>query len=248
MKRTIWMVILGVLLFAGIVISRLPAGWAMPDPKSGVGCSDVDGTIWSGTCTGLTVQQLALGDVTWDVHPMRLLAGKLNTDLVLTRPDGTSHGNVEVGMDQKITARDIEADLPLDHSLIPAIDSGLHGKLHAQIASLRVEKNVIRSIAGLIEAHDIVDSAGGGAKQLGSYSVTFPQAAEGDPVGQLKDLGGGPLTVKGTLKLTSNPPGFDLEGLVKPQPGAAPDLVQTIQFLGRPDPEGFRPFGMQNSF
>jgi general secretion pathway protein N len=248
MKRTFWMILLGVLVFAGIVISRLPAGWVMPDPKSGVACSDVDGTIWSGSCTGLIVQQLALGDLTWDIHPMRLLAGKLNTDLVLTRPDGTSHGNVEVGMGQKITARDIEADLPLDHALIPAVDAGIHGKLHAQIASLRFEKNAVRSIAGVIEAHDIVDSAGGGLKQLGSYSVTFPPDVSGDPVGQLKDLGGGPLEVKGSLKLTSNPPGFDLEGLVKPLAGAAPDLVQTIQFFGRPDAEGFRPFGLQNTF
>src|ERR1700761_7189125 len=126
MKRTIWMILFGVLVFAGIVISRLPAGWVMPDPKSGVACSDVDGTIWSGTCTGLSVQQLAIGDVSWDMHPLRLLAGKLNTDLVLTRPDGVSHGNVEIGMDQKILARNIEADLPLERSLIPALDPGLH--------------------------------------------------------------------------------------------------------------------------
>jgi Type II secretion system (T2SS), protein N len=136
----------------------------------------------------------------------------------------------------------------LERSLIPALDPGLHGKLHAQISSMRVVKSVVTSIAGVVEAHDIVDSAGGGLKQLGSYSVTFPEGVGGDPVGQLKDLGGGPLTVKGSLKLTSNPPGFDLEGLVKPEPGASPDLVQTIQFLGRPDPEGFRPFGMQNAF
>jgi Type II secretion system (T2SS), protein N len=248
MKRAFWLILFGVLVFAAIIVARLPAGWIMPGPKSGITCSDVDGTIWSGTCTGLTVQQQAIGDVSWEVHASRLLAGKLNTDLVLTRPDGTSHGNVEVGMDKNLTARDLEADLPLEHSLIPLLPQDLHGKLHAEIGSLRVEKNVITAIQGHLEARDLLDGAGPAAQRWGSYSLTFPPAAEGDPVGQLRDLGGGPLQVKGTLKLTSNPAGFDLEGQVKPLPTTPPDLVQQIQFLGRPDADGFRPFGMQNSF
>jgi hypothetical protein len=247
MKRAIWLVLFGVLVFGAIVVARLPAGWIMPDASSGVSCSDVDGTIWSGTCSGLSVQREPLGDVSWDIHGMRLLAGKLNADLVLTRADGTSHGNFEIGLDKAITGSAIQADLPLEHSLIPQLDPELHGKLHANIDSVRVEKNLIRAIQGQIEARDLVNGVGSAAKALGSYSVTFPAAPAGDPVGQIKDLGG-PLSVKGTLKLTSNPPGFDVEGLVKPQPSAPADLVQTIQFLGRPDAEGFRPFGMQNSF
>jgi general secretion pathway protein N len=248
MRRAIWLVLFGVLVFAGIIIARLPAGWVMPGPKSDLACADVDGTIWEGTCTGLTVQRQPVGDVSWEVHPSRLLSGKLNADLVLTRSDGTSHGTVEVGMDKNVTGHDIEADLPLDHDFIPSLPPDLHGKLHARIAFLRVEQNTIKAIQGQVEARDLLEGAGTAAQRWGSYSVTFSPAADGDPVGQLRDLGGGPLQVKGTLKLTSNPPGFDLEGLVKAQPSAPPDLVQEIQFLGRPDAEGFRPFGMANSF
>jgi general secretion pathway protein N len=248
MKRAIWLVLFGVLVFAGIIIARLPADWIMPGPKSGVTCSDVDGTIWNGTCTGLTVQQQPIGDVSWEVHPSRLLSGKLNADLVLTRPDGTSHGTVEVGMDKKVTGHDIQADLPLDHAFIPSLPPDLHGKIHAQIGFLRVDQDTIKAIQGHVEARDLVEGAGTAAQSWGSYSVTFPAAADGDPVGELRDLGGGPLQVKGTLKLTSDPPGFDLQGMVKPQPSAPPDLVQQIQFLGRPDAEGFRPFSMANSF
>jgi hypothetical protein len=248
MKRTLWLVAFGVLVFAGILIVQLPATWIMPDPKSGVTCSDVDGTIWNGTCTGLTFQQQPVGDVSWEVHPSRLLAGKLSSEVVLTRPDGTAHGNVEVGMDKNISARDIQADLPLEQSFIPALPPDLHGKLHAEIDSLRLEQEVIKSIQGHLEARDLLDGVGSGAQRLGSYSVTFPPAADGDPVGQIKDLGGGPLLVKGTVKLTPSPPGFDLQVMVKAQPTAPPDMAQAIQFLGRPDVQGFRPFEMQNSF
>jgi len=35
-KRTVWLVLFGVVLvFAGIVVARLPASWVLPDPKSG---------------------------------------------------------------------------------------------------------------------------------------------------------------------------------------------------------------------
>jgi Type II secretion system (T2SS), protein N len=248
MKRTLWLVVFGVLVFAGIVITRLPASWIMPDPKSGVTCSDVDGTIWNGTCTGLTFQQQPIGDVSWEIHASRLLAGKLNSDLVLTRPDGMSHGNVEVGMDKNISATDIQADLPLEQSFIPALPPDLHGKLHAEVDSLRIEKNVIKSVQGHLEARDLLDGVGANVQRWGSYSVTFPPAATGDPVGQVRDLGGGPVQVKGTLKLTPDPPGFDLQVLVKAQPTAPPDVTQAIQFFGRPDAQGFRPFEMQNSF
>src|SRR5438309_644566 len=103
MKRTIWLIFFGVLVFAGIVIARLPASWVLPDPKSGVTCSDADGTIWNGTCTGLTVQQQPVGDLSWEVHASRLLAGKLNADIVITRPTGSAQGNVEVGLDKSIS-------------------------------------------------------------------------------------------------------------------------------------------------
>src|ERR1700730_8897159 len=67
MKRTIWLILFGVLVFGGTWVARLPASWALPGPQSGVTCSDVDGTIWTGTCTGLIVQQQAVGDLSWDL-------------------------------------------------------------------------------------------------------------------------------------------------------------------------------------
>ena len=85
------------------------------------------------------------------------------------------------------------------------------------------------------------------AQRRGSYSLTFPPSTGGDPVGQLRDLGGGPLAVEGTLRLTPEP-GFDLEGLVKARPTASADLAKDIQFLGSPDAQGRRPFSLAGTF
>jgi general secretion pathway protein N len=249
-KRTVWLIFFGVLVFAGIVVARLPASWVLPGPDSGVTCADADGTIWNGTCTGLTVQQQHIGDLSWEVHAMRLLAGKVNVDVVVTRPTGTVSGNVESGLDKKITARNIQADLPLDAELtsgLPPDFQGLRGKLHAQIAYLRVDGQAIGAIEGVIEAHDLTNGQGAGAQPWGSYSLTFPPPTTGDPLGQIKDLGGGPLIVEGTLRLTPEP-GFDVQGLVTARPTAPPELAQEIQYLGSPDAQGRRPFALAATF
>jgi general secretion pathway protein N len=251
-KRTLWLIFFGVLVFAGIVVSRLPASWVLPGPQSGVTCSDADGTIWNGTCNGLTVQQQPVGDLSWEVHASRLLAGKLNADILITRPAGAAQGNVEVGLDKIISARDIKVDLPLDQALVAALPpnlQGLRGKIHAELAHVRVEGQTLKlkAIEGVVEAQDLTDGEGRSAQRWGSYSLTFPPSTGGDPVGQLRDLGGGPLAVEGSLRLTPEP-GYDLEGLVKARPTAPAELAQDIQFLGSPDAQGRRPFGLSGTF
>ena len=246
MKRTILLIVCVVLVFAGFVIARLPASWVMPGPKSGMACSEVDGSVWNGTCTGLTVQQQPVGDLSWEVHAMRLLSGKINADVVVTRPTGSIRGNVESGFDKKIFARDVLMDLPVDQELasgLPPNLRGLRGKLHAQLAYLRVDGQIIRAIEGVVEVHDLSD----GDQKWGSYSVTFPPPTTGEPVGQLKDLGSGPLAVEGSLRLTPAP-GFDLQGLVAARPSASADLVQNLRFLGSPDAQGRRQFSLESNF
>lgn len=245
MKRTIWLIVFGVLVFAGIVVARLPASWVLPGPSSGMTCSDADGTVWNGTCTGLIVQNQAVGDLSWEVHAMRLLSGKINADIVVTRATGSLQGNVESGFDKKVIARDVVADLPIDQELAATLGPnlrGLRGKVHAQLAFLRVDGQSIRAIEGVAELHDLTD----GGQQWGSYSVTFPPPTTGSPVGHLKDLGTGPIAFDGALKL--NPGGFVVDGLIAARPSAPPELVQDLRILGSPDAQGRRPFSYEFSF
>ncbi len=56
---------------------------------------------------------------------MRLFAGKINADVVVTRPTGSIRGNVESGFDKKIVARDLLVDLPVDQELASALPPNL---------------------------------------------------------------------------------------------------------------------------
>lgn len=249
MRRAIWITILAVVAFAVIVIARLPATWVVPD-SGAFTCAAVDGSIWSATCTGLTAQGAAVGDVTWDLHALPLFTGKLAANVVLTRPTGTLHGDLAVGFDKAITARNLEADFPLSDPLIqmmmPQNLRSLRGNATANIASARVVNNIVKEIQGRVEVHDLEDHDKGEVTRLGSFALTFPGGGAGAPVGQLRDLGG-PLGVDGTVKIKQDQPGVELQGWITPRPDAPPALVDQMQILPR-DAQGRREFGTEMTF
>jgi hypothetical protein len=247
-RRALWITVLAVVAFTAIVVARLPASWVIPVPPAAISCAAVDGSIWSGTCAGLTVQGASIGDVVWDVHALRLLTGKLSANVVLTRPRGSLRGDFDVGLDKSVTARNVHADLPLDRdvmSQLPRDLRTLRGSANADIAFAHMAKNIITQLQGRIELHDLEDRDPD-LMPLGSYSLTFP-GGNGDPTGQLRDLGG-PLAVEGTVRLTQDQPGFDLQSYITPRADAAPGLVNQLRYLGSPDAQGRRQFGTTVTF
>ncbi len=243
--RVIWITLLAVVAFAIILIARMPASWVVPAPPAKVSCSATEGTIWSGSCMGLTVQGRALGDLAWELHPVRLVAGKIAAHIALTRPGASAEGEIESGFSGKVlTARNLKADLPLESALIPQLPANLRGSAHAELARARLENGVVTDLQGHIEARDL-QQVGSQPLQLGSYSLSFP-GGSAEPAGELHDLGG-PLSVQGTLRLTREP-GFDLQGWVAARSSAPADLQKEIQYLGSPDAQGRRPFGMAATF
>jgi hypothetical protein len=244
-RRGIWITVLAVVAFAAIVIARLPASWVVPASPSPVTCTEVDGSIWSGTCTGLTAQGTAVGDLTWNLHALRLLTGKLSANISLTRPGGFVRGDFDVGLDKSLTARNVQAALPLDQgikSLVPALRS-FTGTTNANIAYAHVVNDIVRQIQGRIEVSNLESHDNNGVTPVGSYAVTFPESnGGGDPTGQLQDIGG-PLAVQGTLRVMQDKPGVELNGYVTERADTVPSLRQELQYLGSPDAQGRRQFG-----
>ena len=247
MKRAVWLTLFAVLAFVGIVVARLPASWVAPGSSSAITCADVDGTVWNGTCTGLSAYRQPVGDLAWEVHPLRLLAGKLNVSVVLTRGSGSARGIVEVGTSRNITARDVHADLTVDPALMSQFPGQIRASsIHADVPLLRLKGQVIKVLQGEIEIHDLEMGPVGAAQLLGSYSLSFPPGASSDPIGRLHDLGG-PLAVEGSLRLTPEP-GLNVEGMVGARATASPQLQQDLQILGSPDAQGRRLFSFASTF
>ena len=249
MKRGFVIGVVAVLAFVVILVARLPASWLVPAPPAPIACTTVDGSLWNGICGGLVYQGKTLGDVRWTVHPLKLLSGRVAAHVVLNRGSGTSQpssaaGDVEIGFSGKnITARDLKADVPLDDELRSLLNINYLGTLHADLKSVRAAGNALQEIHGVLEAHDLREPRGA---NFGGYSLTFP-GGSGEQVGQLHDLGGGPLSVQGTVKIT-NPPGIVVQGLVAPGPKAPQSLQDDLRMLGSPDSQGRRMFSFETTF
>ncbi len=245
MKRGVWLVLLGAVAFAVIVIARIPAAWVVPQGSAAAGaCASIDGTVWSGSCADLTVDGRPLGDLSWQLHPLRLATGRLAAHVTLAHAAATARGEVELAFGGRITLRNVLADVPLDAGLIPGVPATLHGRAHLEVALAQLQHGILRQLQGRIEAHDLEDRSGNNTA-LGSYVVSFD--GDGDPpTGKVRDLDG-PLAVEGTLRLTPQP-GFELEGFIAPRKGAAPEIVNNIRLFGSPDASGRRSFSMAGTF
>jgi len=263
-KRTLIIGVLAVLAFAVILIARLPASWVVPSPPSQVACADTDGTIWSGGCTGLTIQGQNVGDATWELHPLPLLSGKIAAHVVLSRapappgPAGSARltqgaavsapahaeGDLESGFSGKdISVRHLKTDLSFDPTLVPQLHLPFAGSLHAELSQVQVKNRAITQVQGEVQVHDLNDRSDN--MDLGSYSLTFP-GGSGEQTARLQDLGG-PLAVEGTVRFT-NEPGVVVDGLVAARPTASRDLQDQLRVLGTPDAQGRRPFSFASTF
>lgn len=248
MKRTLVIGVLAVLAFAVILIARLPASWLVPSsPASKIACADTDGTIWSGGCTGLTFQGQNVGDVTWVLHPLPLLSGKVAAHVVLARaPPAHAEADVETGFSGKdITARNVKADLSFDPALAPQLHMPFQGNLRADLSQVQVQNRALTQVQGELQVHDLRDSRDN--MELGSYSLTFP-GGPGAQTGRLRDIDSGPLSFEGTLGITDQP-SIVIDGLVAARPSASERLQGQINSIpDRPDPQGRRHITFESVF
>ena len=244
MKRAIRISILAILAFAIILLVRLPASWVKGFVPPAVACSEIAGTAWNGSCTGLAYNGAPLGTLNWELHPLALFRGKVSAFLDLTRGQDFVRGDIEMGSGQTYVAHDLQAQMPLDPPLLPQLGSGFAGNVSVNLAYLKVEKNLVTAIEGQVQGTSLYSKADRVA--LGGYSLTFPKAAGGgEPVGQLASLDG-PLDFEGTLKLT-RAPGWEVHGKARVKPETPPAFVEQLKFAAQ-DPDGRRQIDLEGTF
>src|ERR1700681_190391 len=112
MRRTVSMRALAGLAFAGFLSAQFPAAWAQGALPPWLACDDVAGTVWNGSCTGLSLRhQQIVGDLLWQLHPLRLLALQLAAHVQLTRGTAFANGDFEWGAGRRLQGRNVHASL-----------------------------------------------------------------------------------------------------------------------------------------
>ncbi|HYK25024.1 MAG TPA: type II secretion system protein N, partial [Steroidobacteraceae bacterium] len=203
-------------------------------------------------CAGLAQSGAPIGDLTWELHPLRLLTGSLSADVTLSRGSGTASARIDMGLTGTLTARGLQAAFPLDRTLFPALPPAVQGSAQADVPFLRMKGSRVLAIQGRIDVHGLAMRG----EPIGDYRLSFPaggpsvpggaSGASSELVGHLTDLGG-PFSVDGAVRLTPEP-GYVVEALVAARPGAPPDAVNALRYLGTPDASGRRPFTFSGTF
>lgn len=233
------------LTFFGTLIAAFPArvaiGWFAP---AGVAVSGVNGSVWSGRAQALRAPGLSAGPVSWRIRPLSLLIGRLVADIEATVPGGFASGRISASMTGAVHVRDARASVPLAQLTAGMSIGRAAGMLQANVDRLRLVDGWPESIVGELRLQAVrypVPQLGN--TDLGSYSVTFPPVSGDDagmPEGIIKSLSG-PYDVTGTLRLASDR-GYSLTADVRATPSAAAPLRNALQFLGRPNDDGYYTF------
>jgi hypothetical protein len=249
--ETVWtgdarrIAIAAVAVFVLVVLMRFPARWAAVLLPRGVSCEQLGGTLWDGSCSGLRRPGGEPGDLSWRLHPLRLLLGRLSADITFSDPALQLHltGTIERGLSQRLRAHDLHVSLPLTRQLLAALPPGTDGQAMIDLSELITTGKRIDLLAGTITLRHVAFGLGASPAD---YRLTFPEGATGAPVGQLQDLGG-PLAVEGRLRLTPEP-GYVLDATLAARPGAPPEVTQRLRVLGAPDARGRYPLSLAGTY
>jgi hypothetical protein len=240
-------IILAATGFVLVLILRFPARWISPLLPHGVHCQQLDGSAWSGTCAGFTNGVASLGDLSWDLHPLQLLRGRLGLHIDLTNQANFLRGDVALGFGGAVHASDVALDISLTSALVSSLPAGAHARLSGKLARIEWTGKFLADLQGELDIQDFVGSQGAAfgnyqaifAPQSGSAGSDMPKAAVHDT--------GGPLELEATL-LLNHDPGYVLEGRIAARPSASPDIVDTLKYFGSPDTAGRRPFSLMGTF
>lgn len=244
MKKT-WMkyVWLGLGVYFVLVVVRFPAelayGFVADTLKSSPAKAElyrVSGTIWSGKAQYLKVSGQTLRDVSWELHPLSLLAGAASATVALKTQDGSLRARVFKGFGDSIRLEDVKARLPMNEIMrmakLPAIK--LEGALGINLQEIEVAGGILTEAAGRIVWNG-AETRFPQRLVLGDLSADIKNTDSGIEA-NIGDAGG-PLEASGNLKLS--PDGaYDFTGQFASREGRNSPLGRSLNMMGRPDAEG----------
>jgi hypothetical protein len=250
MRLRIGHILLAVLAFAVALLWRLPLRWALPFVPANIHCSAPAGSLWKGRCGDLSLAApggaLPVGPVSWQLAPAALLKGRLAGHAQVAGPLLQGRARFSAGLGRTLELQDLDATLPLDRRLLPMVPANWTGRVNVRVPQLKIVAGRLESVAGDIEARDIV-AQGSRPDDFGSYALHVPAAAPGQVHrGELRDLGG-PLELAGAVVMQPDL-SWQVDAQLSARPAASADLRRLIEFLGPPDAQGRRPFSVAGDF
>lgn len=246
MSRRVLLVAAGIVAFAVFLVALMPATLLMRWLPAGIAAAGLDGTIWSGRASSVSMHGRSIGPTAWSCRPWRLPFLEWSCRVELRPPGGVVSIALAGDFDGVFEGRELAGRLPiplLEGFVSPA---GWTGWLELDVDRLRVANGRATDAEGRVVVRGLRAPGPDGAI-LGDFELLIGKGAVGTGTltGRLRDLGG-PLRVRGTIELTDDR-SYLMSGEAAPGPGAGAAIFDTLAYLGPPDSLGRRAFTVEGS-
>lgn len=249
MTRPRLLIALGLGAFIALLLVTLPAQVVTARlGRFGVEATGVSGSVWKGQAAMMRIRAVPVGQVSWDLHVLKLLTGRASATVAVKQADAFAQGDVSISPGGRISLSDLTASWPLAALSAPGLPAGWKGTANARFSRIVVEHGLPVEVAGTLDVLNLVGPVNRPAN-LGSYRATFPSATAtgGDGIAaDLKDVDG-PINITATLRIQRDR-SYLVEGQVATRPEAPSQVVSALQYLGEADASGRRPFSVSGTF
>lgn len=244
------MLALGLGVYLAFAAVRFPAAvayrWFAPESLS---LASVEGTIWRGSAAFGGFEGMAFSDLRWRLLPVDLLRGRVGITAELRLADGFLRGRLTAS-GHRLEIRDLRAATGLAGFRDWLSLGTARGRVNAMLQSLELVDNWPVSALGTLRIEDlamppIVPMNGVTSIPLGNFSAEFAPTQDPGIVAVLSDQGG-PLELTGRLTL-SPAHEYVLDTRIKPRADASEALVEGLELLSEPMPDGRRHFVLSGS-
>ncbi len=147
---------IGLLSFLLAAIWQLPLSYAKPHieklTQGKVSLGETSGSLWRGTAKDVTVNNIPLGKLDWQIQPLKsLLALSLKSDFQLSGDEIKAQGNIAISANKKITLNntDFEVDAVFINSL--QNKAKLSGEIQGKLKYAEIHNKNLPIIDGIID-------------------------------------------------------------------------------------------------
>lgn len=231
------LLLVALLTFGIAMVVMLPARvayqWVAP---AGVAVSGMHGTAWRGGADSVSVNGIYVGDVSWKVHPWRLLTGQANYRVQGSPVAGFVEANIGIGVTGTLTVSDLAASLPLSLFAQSLNVRGLQGDASLQFERIKLKDGIPFAADGTVRVSQLIaprlsrDAIGGFEAEFFTQDTGVAATVEDTD---------GVIDLAGSLEVNQDR-SYRFLGKVVAKQGAPASLTRQLEYLGSADERGQR--------
>ena len=206
--------------------------------KNNLKVNGVNGTIWKGSASEISSNEIYLRQTKWKIAPSELLKGNLTFDISTYPFNGQLKFNLILDLMNNLSATNIKGNFPNDILEIIAPFLGVSSEIDMNIKSLSLNNKGINQLEGQILLNNLV-MKGISNRVLGSYKIDLFDR-NGEIYGSIDDVSG-EVDIAATMSLTLSGK-YIIDGAVSEKQNTSNQVRTILSFLGAQNENGQRSF------